>query len=85
MIDQLKRFREPAAIVALLVVLFQSGATVVRFVVEARRTPVTTVMRGTTGLFGLVDAMVLTVLVLACLMVAPVSYTHLTLPTSDLV
>ena len=73
MIDQLKRFREPAAIVALLVVLFQSGATVVRFVVEARRTPVTTVMRGTTGLFGLVDAMVLTVLVLACLMVAPVT------------
>ncbi|HQE32283.1 MAG TPA: hypothetical protein PLG38_09740, partial [Propionibacteriaceae bacterium] len=73
MIDRLKRFREPAAIVALLVVLFQCGATIVRFVIEARTAPVTTVMRGTTGLFGLVDAMVLTALTLSCVMVVPVT------------
>ncbi len=73
MIDRLKRFREPAALVALLVVLFECGATLVRFFLEARTTPATTVMRGTTGLFGLVDAMVLTALVLACVMVAPVT------------
>lgn len=73
MIDKLKRFREPAAIVALLVVLLECGTTIARFVIETRNTPLTTVMRGTTGLFGLVDGMVLTALVLACVMVAPVT------------
>lgn len=73
MIDKLKRFREPAAVVALLVLLFESGATIVGIVVESRTTALTTVMRGTTGLFGLVDAMVLTALVLACVMVVPVT------------
>ncbi len=73
MIDKLKRFREPATVVALVVLLFECGATAFRFAVEARGTALTTVMRGTTGLFGLVDAMVLTALALSCVMVVPVT------------
>ncbi len=73
MIDKLKRFREPAALLALIVVVLESGLTIFRFVVELRTTALTTVMRGTTGLFGLVDGMVVTALVLSCVMVVPVT------------
>ena len=71
MIDRVKAFREPATIVAIVVVLLGVAVTSGRIATELRTTPWTEVLRGATGLYGLVDGLVLTLLALSCVLVAP--------------
>lgn len=71
MIDRIKAFREPATLVAIGVVLVSIAVTSGRFATQLRDVPLAQVMRTTTGLYGLVDALVLTVLALSCVLVAP--------------
>ena len=71
MIDRIKAFREPATIVALVVVLVGIAITSGRIATDLRTYPLAQVLRGVTGLYGLVDALVLTVLTLACVLVGP--------------
>ena len=71
MIDRIKAFREPATIVAIVVVLVGIAITSARIATELRTYPLAEVLRGVSGLYGLVDALVLTVLALACVLVGP--------------
>ncbi len=71
MIDRIKAFREPATIVAIVVVLVGIATTSGRIATDLRTYPLAQVLRGVTGLYGLVDALVLTVLALACVLVGP--------------
>lgn len=71
MIDRVKAFREPATIVAIVVVLLGVAVTSGRIATELRTTPWAEVLRGATGLYGLVDGLVLTLLALSCVLVAP--------------
>lgn len=71
MIDKIKGFREPAAVVAVGIVLFGIVATTGQIVEKLQSYPLAQVLRGVDGLYGLVDALVLTVLALSCVLVAP--------------
>jgi hypothetical protein len=71
MIDRIKAFREPATIVAIIVVLVGIAATSGRIATDLHSYPLAQVLRGVSGLYGLVDALVLTVLALACVLVTP--------------
>jgi hypothetical protein len=71
MIDRIKAFREPATIVAIIVVLVGIAATSGRIATDLHTYPLAQVLRGVSGLYGLVDALVLTVLALACVLVTP--------------
>ena len=71
MIDRIKAFREPATIVAIVVVLVGIATTSGRIATDLRTYPLAEVLRGISGLYGLVDALVLTVLALACVLVGP--------------
>jgi hypothetical protein len=71
MSDRIKAFREPATIVAIVVVLVGIAITSGRIATELRTYPLAEVLRGVSGLYGLVDALVLTVLALACVLVGP--------------
>lgn len=71
MIDRIKAFREPATVVAILVVLVGIAVTSGRIASELRTYPLADVLRGVTGLYGLVDGLVLTALALSCVLVGP--------------
>ncbi len=71
MIDRLKQFREPATVVALLVAVVDGVINVVRFSRAAANGSLTQSAQGVTGLFSVVDGVVLTALVLSCALVAP--------------
>lgn len=71
MIDRIKAFREPATIVAVVVVLVGIATTSGRIATDLRTYPLAVVLQGISGLYGLVDALVLTVLALACVLVGP--------------
>jgi len=71
MIDRIKAFREPATTVAILVVLLGIAVTSGRIASELHTFPLTQVLRGVIGLYGLVDGLVLTVLALSCVLVTP--------------
>jgi hypothetical protein len=71
MIDRIKAFREPATLVALVVVLVGIAITSGRIASGLQEFPLTQVLRGVSGLYGLVDALVLTVLALTCVLVRP--------------
>lgn len=71
MIDRIKGFREPATIVALVVVLVGIAITSGRIASGLQDYPLPQVLRGVSGLYGLVDALVLTVLALSCVLVRP--------------
>lgn len=73
MIDRVKSFREPAAVVAVVVVLVGIAVTSGRIASGLQDFPLTQVLRGVGGLYGLVDALVLTVLALSCVVVGPVT------------
>ena len=73
MIDRIKAFREPATIVAVIVVLVGIATTSGRIATDLRTYPLAQVLRGVSGLYGLVEALVLTVLALACVLVTPKS------------
>jgi hypothetical protein len=70
-IDRIKAFREPATTVAIIVVLVGIAATSGHLAAEAHTNPLAQVLRGVTGLYGLVDGLVLTALALACVLVTP--------------
>jgi len=71
MIDRIKTFREPATIVAIVVVLVGIAVTSGRIATDLHTYPLAQVLRGVSGLYGLVDALVLTVLTLACVLIGP--------------
>ena len=71
MIDRIKAFREPATIVSVLVVLVGIAVTSGRIASDLHTYPLAQVLRGVNGLYGLVDALVLTALALSCVLVAP--------------
>jgi len=71
MIDRVKAFREPATVIAIVVVLVGIATTSGRIATDLHTYPIAQVLRGVSGLYGLVDALVLTVLALACVLVAP--------------
>lgn len=71
MIDRVKSFREPATIVALIVVLAGIALTAGRIATGLQEFSLVQVLRGSSGLYGLVDALVLTVLALTCVLVRP--------------
>lgn len=71
MIDRIKGFREPATVIALVVVLAGIAITSGRIATGLQDFPLAQVLRGVSGLYGLVDALVLTVLALACVLVRP--------------
>jgi len=71
MIDRIKAFREPATIVAIVVVLVGIAVTSGRIATDLHTYPLAHVLRGVSGLYGLVDALVLTVLTLACVLIGP--------------
>jgi len=71
MIDRIKAVREPATIVAVVVVLVGIATTSGRIATDLRTYPLAQVLRGVSGLYGLVEALVLTVLALACVLVTP--------------
>ena len=71
MIDRIKAFREPATTVAVIVVLVGIAATSGRIATDLHTYPLAQLLRGVTGLYGLVDGLVLTALALACVLVAP--------------
>jgi len=71
MIDRIKGFREPATVIALVVVVAGIAITSGRIVSGSQDLPLGQVLRGVSGLYGLVDALVLTVLALACVLVRP--------------
>ncbi len=71
MIDRIKALREHAAVIAILVVLVGIAVTTGRIAADLRIFPLPQVLRGVSGLYGLVDALVLTVLALACVLVNP--------------
>ncbi len=71
MIDRIKAFREPATIVAIIAVLVGIAATSGRIATELRTYPLAQVLRGVSGLYGLVEALVLTMLALTCVLVTP--------------
>lgn len=71
MIDRIKAFREPATIVAVVVVLVGIAVTSGRIATDLHTYPLAQVLRGVNGLYGLVDALVLTALALSCVLVAP--------------
>ncbi|MHB1008941.1 MAG: hypothetical protein ACYC1E_06860 [Propionibacteriaceae bacterium] len=71
MIDRIKALREHATIVAIIVVLVGIAVTTGRIATDLRSYPLPQVLRGVSGLYGLVDALVLTVLALACVLVTP--------------
>jgi len=71
MIDRIKAFREPATIVAIVVVLVGIAVTSGRIATDLHFYPLAQVLRGVTGLYGLVDALVLTVLALSCVLIGP--------------
>ena len=71
MIDRIKAFREPATIVAIVAVLLDIAATSGRIATDLHTYPLAQVLRGVSGLYGLVEALVLTVLALACVLVTP--------------
>jgi hypothetical protein len=71
MIDRIKGSREPATVVALVVVLAGIAITSGRIATGLRDFPLGQVLRGVSGLYGLVDALVLTVLALSCVLVRP--------------
>ena len=73
MIDRIKAFREPATIVAVVVVLIGIAVTSGRIASDLHTYPLAQVLRGVNGLYGLVDALVLTALALSCVLVAPKS------------
>ncbi len=73
MIDRIKGFREPATMIALVVALVGIGTTTGRIVNGLHDYPLAQVLRGVSGLYGLVDALVLTVLALTCVLVRPQS------------
>jgi hypothetical protein len=71
MIDRVKAFREPATLVAVIVVLVGIAGTSGRIATDLHTYPLAQVLRGVSGLYGLVDALVLTVLALSCVLVGP--------------
>lgn len=71
MIDRVKAFREPATMVAIVVVLVGIAVTSGRIATDLQTSPLAQVLRVVTGLYGLVDGLVLTVLALSCVLVAP--------------
>lgn len=71
MIDRIKGFREPATVVALVVVLVGIAITSGRIATGVQHVPLGQVLRGVSGLYGLVDALVLTVVALSCVLVKP--------------
>lgn len=71
MIDRIKALREHATVVAIIVVLVGIAVTTGRIATDLRTYPLPQVLRGVSGLYGLVDALVLTVLALACVLVSP--------------
>ncbi len=71
MIDRIKAFREPATIVAIVVVLVGIAVTSGRIATDLHTYSLAHVLRGVSGLYGLVDALVLTVLALACVLIGP--------------
>ncbi|HET7723902.1 MAG TPA: hypothetical protein VFK68_04635 [Propionibacteriaceae bacterium] len=71
MIDRIKALREHATVVAVLVVLVGIAVTTGRIATDLRTFPLPQVLRGVSGLYGLVDALVLTVLALSCVLVSP--------------
>ncbi len=71
MIDRIKGFREPATVVALVVVLVGIAITSGRIASGLQDFPLAQVLRGVSGVYGLVDALVLTVLALTCVLVGP--------------
>ena len=73
MIDRIKGFREPATVIALVVVLLGIAITSGRIASGLQDFPLAQVLRGVSGLYGLVDALVLTVLALSCVLVRPQS------------
>lgn len=73
MIDRIKGFREPATVIALVVVLVGIAITSGRIASGLQDFPLSQVLRGVSGLYGLVDALVLTVLALTCVLVRPQS------------
>jgi hypothetical protein len=70
-IDRIKAFREPATTVAIVAVLVGIAATSGRIATEVHTYSLAQVLRGVTGLYGMVDGLVLTALALACVLVAP--------------
>jgi hypothetical protein len=70
-IDRIKSYREPATVVALVVVLLGIAITSGRIASGLQDLPLAQVLRGVSGLYGLVDALVLTVLALTCVLVRP--------------
>ncbi len=73
MIDRVKSFREPATIIAIVVVLVGIAVTSGRIATGLQDFPLAQVLRGISGPYGLVDALVLTVLALSCAVVRPVT------------
>lgn len=73
MIDRVKSFREPATVIAIVVVLVGIAVTSGRIATGLQDFPLAQVLRGIGGLYGLVDALVLTVLALSCAVVRPVT------------
>jgi hypothetical protein len=71
MIDRIKAFRESATVVAIVVVLVGIAVTSGRIATDLHTYPLGQVLRGVSGLYGLVDALVLTVLTLACVLIGP--------------
>ncbi|MBI4899846.1 MAG: hypothetical protein HY829_05150 [Actinobacteria bacterium] len=71
MIDRMKALRESGTLVAVVVVLVGIAVSSGRIATGLRSHPLPQVLRGVSGLYGLVDALVLTVLALACVLVSP--------------
>ena len=71
MIDRIKAFREPATLVGIIVVLLGIAATSGRIATDLHTYPLAQVLRGVSGLYGLVDGLVLTVVALSCVLVTP--------------
>ena len=71
MIDRIKAFREPATIIAIVVVLVGIAVTSGRIATDLHTYPLAQVLRGVSELYGPVDALVLTVLALSCVLVGP--------------
>jgi hypothetical protein len=86
MIDRMKALRESATLVAVVVVLVGIAVSSGRIATGLRTHPLPQVLRGVSGLYGLVDALVLTVLALACVLVSPPTRhaKHLTLAAAVL-
>ena len=71
MIDRIKAFREPATVVVIVVVLVGIAVASGRIATDLHTYPLAQVLRGVSGLYGLVDALVLTVLTLSCVLIGP--------------